>query len=117
MARPNKEGLDYFPLDVDVDDKIELLEAAHGITGFGVLLKLYQQIYKSGYYFKPTEERLLLFKKRINVDINTINNVINDCLRWGLFDKYLLDSFGILTSKGIQKRYIEATKKGSLLSL
>ena len=31
MARPQKNGLDYFPLDVDMDqdDKIALIEAQH----------------------------------------------------------------------------------------
>jgi len=36
MARPQKNGLDYFPLDVDMDqdDKIALIEAQHGVVGF-----------------------------------------------------------------------------------
>ncbi|MCG8640909.1 MAG: DUF4373 domain-containing protein [Desulfobacterales bacterium] len=111
MARPNKAGLEYFPLDVDVDDKIELLEAKHGIVGFGVLIKLYQQIYKAGYFINLTEDRLLLLRKKIDVDIDKINEVINDCLRWELFDRDLFKLFGILTSTGIQKRYAEATKR------
>ena len=43
MARPQKEGLDYFPFDVDMDqdDKVALIEAKHGITGFGVVVKLF----------------------------------------------------------------------------
>lgn len=111
MARPTKEGLDYFNLDVDVDEKIELLEAKHGIIGFGVLVKLFQKIYKAGYYINVTEETVLLFGKRIDVCINSINSIINDSIRWKLFDKSLFDQFGILTSTGIQKRYVEATKK------
>ena len=33
MARPLKEGLDYFPLDVDVDqdDKVAIIEGMHGV--------------------------------------------------------------------------------------
>ena len=42
MARPQKEGIDYFTLDVKMDDEVKLVEAKSGIAGFGVLIKLYQ---------------------------------------------------------------------------
>ena len=48
MARPIKTGLDYFPMDVDTDEKFELIEAKHEIVGFGIVIKLFQRIYKSG---------------------------------------------------------------------
>ena len=31
-----KSGIDYFPLDVILDEKFELIEAEYGLTGFGV---------------------------------------------------------------------------------
>lgn len=117
MARPSKAGLEYFPLDVEFDDEVDLLEAKHGIVGFGVLIKLYQHIYKAGYFFNASEDRLLLFKKRVDVDIDTVNAVINDCLRWKIFDKNLFEKFGILTSRGVQKRYVEATKRRTEVEL
>ena len=42
MARPVKEGVDYFPLDVAMDTKVELLEAQFGLKGFAVFVKLLQ---------------------------------------------------------------------------
>ena len=110
MARPQKNGLDYFPLDVDMDqdDKIALIEAQHGVVGFAIVIKLLMKIYKNSYFYEWTEKEQLLFSKRINVDINSINVVINDCIKWGLFDRNLLESKKILTSKGIQSRYLEA---------
>lgn len=111
MSRPNKNGLDYFPLDVMPDDKIELIEAKHGITGFAIVIKMFQRIYSQGYYCNWREEEQLLFAKKINVDINLINVVINDCLRWHLFDKCLHEQYQILTSAGIQKRFLEAIKR------
>jgi hypothetical protein len=107
-----KKGLDYFPMDVEIDDKIELIEAKHGITGFGILVKLFQKIYKDeGYYMNCTEETLLIFSKRINVNINTINDVINDCLKYGIFDNNKFEQYKILTSNGIQKRYLNAAER------
>ena len=110
MARPQKNGLDYFPLDVDIDqdDKIALIEAQHGVIGFAIVIKLLMKIYKNSYFYEWTEKEQLLFSKRINVDINSINVVINDCIKWGLFDSNLLETKKILTSKGVQARYLEA---------
>src|SRR5690606_20665012 len=47
----------------------------------------------------------------INVDINYLNEIINDCLKWGLFDENVYKKHKILTSRGIQKRYLEAVKR------
>jgi hypothetical protein len=110
LARPQKEGLEYFPLDVDMDqdDKVALIEAQHGLVGFGVIIKLLMKIYKHGYFYEWTEKQQLLFSKRVNVDINQINVIINDCIKWELFDKNVFETYKVLTSKGIQKRYMEA---------
>lgn len=111
MARPIKKGLDYFPLNVDVDqdDKFQLVEAVHGITGFGITIQLLMRIYKEGFYYKWTEIEQLLFSRRVNVDINVVVEVVNDCIKYGVFDSSMYESHGILTSKGIQERYFEAT--------
>lgn len=113
MARPQKLGLDYFPLDVDIDqdDKIQLVEALHGTTGFAVVIKLLMRIYKEGYYYDWTEMEHLLFSRRVNVDINTLTNIVNDCIKYGIFDKKLYENYKILTSHGIQERYFEASKR------
>ncbi|WP_342432633.1 conserved phage C-terminal domain-containing protein [Neobacillus sp. FSL H8-0543] len=110
MARPKKEGLDYFPLDVDIDqdDKIALIEAKYGLEGFAVVIKLLMKIYKNSYFYEWTEKEQLLFSRRINVDINLLNAIVNHCLEWELFNKETYSKYSILTSLGIQKRYLEA---------
>jgi len=113
MARPQKDGLDYFPLDVDIDqdDKVQLIEAQFGVIGFGILIKIFMKIYKEGCFYEWTEKEQLLFSRRINVDINQVNDVINECIKWGLFDQKLYKKYSILTSKGIQRRYMEAVRR------
>ena len=111
MARPLKAGLDYFPLDVTLDEKIELIEAKHGLLGFGLVIKLFQNIYKNGYYLDATEERLLLLKKRFNVEYDFIVGVVDSGCKWKIFSEKLFEKHSILTSCGIQKRFIEATKR------
>lgn len=110
MARPQKTGLDYFPLDVDMDqdDKIALIEAQHGIKGFAIVIKLFMKIYKNGYFYEWTEKEQLLFSKRVNVNINEVNAIINDCIKWGLFSINTYKKYHILTSDGIQRRFLEA---------
>ena len=117
MARPLKQGLDYFPMDVDMDDKIELVEAKHDLVGFGIVVKLFQRIYKEGYFLQVTDDFLLLFSKRVNVSINKVTEVINDCLCYDIFDKKLHKKYKILTSSGIQKRYFKAIERRKEISL
>lgn len=113
MARPIKQGLDYFPLDVDIDsdDKTAMIEALHGIEGFGIVIKLLMKIYKEGYFYEWNKREQILFSKRVNVDINQVIDVVNDCINEGMFNKDMYEQHKILTSKGIQKRYLEAIKR------
>ena len=43
MARPNKEGLDYFPIDCKMDDKVYMVEVELGLEGFALFIKLYNK--------------------------------------------------------------------------
>lgn len=120
MARPQKEGLDYFPLDTDMDltdDKIQLLEAKHGIVGFGVLIKLLMKIYGEGYFYQWREKESLLFSKRVSVDINKVNDIVNDLIKWEMFDPDIYNKYKVLTSNGIQKRYWEVAKRRSEVTI
>jgi len=107
MARPLKTGIDYFPLDVVNDDKIELLEAKFGLEGYGILVKLWQKIYSNGYFIEWNDDISLLFSRRINANINLVNDVVNECLLRNLFDNGMSKLHNILTSNGIQERYFK----------
>ena len=104
-----KSGIDYFPLDVALDEKFELIEAEFGLTGFGVVVKLLQKIYGGqGYYVEWTNEVALLFAKRVGLGGSVVSEIVEASVKRGIFDKTLYDKYHILTSKGIQKRYFEA---------
>ena len=112
MARPQKSGIDYFPLDTDMeqDDKIALIEAKYGILGFGLIIKLFKKIYGSnGYYYDWNEETQLLFSKQIGLEFAKINEIVEDAIKWDLFDSNLWKIYKVLTSKRIQRTYLEAT--------
>lgn len=118
MARPAKTNLDYFPLDCNLDQKFQLLEAEHGIIGFGIVIRLFQTIYgEEGYYMKWDKDSLILFASKIAMDgdinykANLVSSVVDTALNRGIFSKEMYDKYKILTSKGIQERYAEALKR------
>lgn len=113
MARPTKQGIDYFPLDVnfDYDDKFQMILAKHGAEGCYIIIVVLSKIYSEGYYYKWTEKEQLLTSRRVNSELIMVNSVITDAIEYGIFDKSKFERFSILTSNGIQKRFFEATKK------
>ena len=113
MARPKKEGVDYFSLDVDFfeDDKVRLLRAEFGAKGMYILVYLLCEIYaKNGYYMSWNESKCLLVSDGAGCGCNPgfVQEFINGCFKRSFFDKGVFDMFGILTSRGIQRRYLYA---------
>ncbi len=108
MARPQKEGFDYFPLDTDFlqNDKIRLLKAEFGPNAIVVLLNIWSKIYKeNGYYLKWDDDSCFLMSEGMGsvFDHKYISEVVAGCLRRFLFDEEVFKTFRVLTSKGIQR--------------
>ncbi|KEH89126.1 damage-indicible protein DnaD [Clostridium novyi A str. BKT29909] len=117
MARPKKTGLDYFPLDVYLDDKFKFVEIKFKLEGFAIVIKLLQKIYANGYYIEWGEDEELLFTDDIRAELNTVREVVKECLKRDIFSKTMYDKYKVLTSRGIQKRYMEATKKRTSVTI
>lgn len=116
MARPIKEGLDYFMLDCCMNDKIKLIEAEFGVKGFAIIVKLYQKIYKErGYYCEWNDDASLLFVAQLGgnsgVTKNLIDSIVAVSIRRGIFSKKLYDQYKILTSQRIQEQYFDAVSR------
>jgi len=113
-----KSGIDYFPLDVTLDAKMELIEAEFGLTGFGVVVHLLQEIYgKAGYYIEWTNEVALLFARKVGLGGGAVSEIVEASIRRGMFDKEIFNKYRVLTSKGIQKRYFEAVSRRKSLEV
>lgn len=110
MARPIKTGLDYFPFDVDffIDDKLQFISARFEEKGELIAVKLLCKIYKTGYFLNWDEDQALLFAKGAgrNVTHTLVKDVVAELVKRSFFDKTLFEGFSVLTSFGIQKRYI-----------
>ncbi len=111
MARPLKQGVDYFPLDVHLDDKFKFIQIKYGLEGFAIIIKLLQQIYSCGYWYQWGEDEQLIFKNENHVSCETLNGVMSEALKREIFSQEMLDKYQILTSSGIQKRYKEIVRR------
>lgn len=118
MARPLKKGLGYFPLDIDIfeDDKLLEVQVEYGPLGEVVYLRLLCLIYKNGYYYKfdSMEKLAAVLIKSIGKcwarDKNRVMQVVSLLAESHLFEKKFLAD-GILTSAGVQRRYLTATER------
>lgn len=119
MARPQKQGLDYFPVDVNIheDDKLVIPIGKFGMQGFGIIIRLLAEVYKKSYFYPWTEKEQYAFASKVNVDRNLVNDIVNECAKWDFFNQNLLLEDGILTSRGAQKRYIDAAKRRKSITM
>lgn len=113
MARPQKTGLDYFPFNVDLfdDEKVIPISSEFGAKGECVVVRVLCAIYRNGYFAECSEAFKFKIAKQAGVPQSLVSEVISGLVKWGFFDRAVFDSFGIITSKGIQKRWKEATRK------
>lgn len=125
------EGISYFPLYCALDEKFELVEAEFGLKGFAIVVKLFQRIYGGhGYYCEWSDDISLIFAKQCGflsvggkglLDCagqpsqsgrprNLIDLVVAASIRRGIFDKQLFEDFSVLTSRGIQRIFLNTVR-------
>ncbi len=120
MARPTKQGLDYFPLDVGFfgDKNIRILKARYRSDGIAVYVKLLCDIYKEG-YFLPVEcwdDYIFVIADEIGATPDKVEQVIAFLHSRAMVRLYRKDELtgydldAVITSHGIQKRYATAMK-------
>lgn len=107
-----RNGIDFFPMDVTLDTKFELIEAEFGLNGFAVIIKLFQAVYGGeGYYLSVNDDWKMLFSRKIGMNVEGLDEIIQSSIRRGIFDGNVFEKYGVLTSKGIQQRYFEAVSR------
>src|SRR5262245_57015997 len=117
MARPTRQGIDYFPYDVDLDqdDKLGMIVGEFKIKGETLYIKLCAWIYQTNRYFTEwNEEVQLKFLRRYDYcgfSEKDLQKVVPKLIKWGVFDRTVFDSLQILTSARIQSTWLEATRK------
>lgn len=125
------EGVKYFPLYCTLDEKFELIEAEFGLKGFAIVVKLFQRVYREhGYYCEWNNDIALIFAKQCGFSNvgeigtlgcaekssqsgnpkNLIDLVVAASVRRGIFDEQLFSKYSILTSRGIQRNFLNIVR-------
>lgn len=113
MSRPPKDGVEYFPLDANFlqDDKIRLLKVEFGTQGIAILIAILCEIYRENGYFKMWDKDFcFLMADAVGCGVvpENIEQVTLGCLRRSIFDDRVFQMFSVLTSAGIQRRFLRA---------
>lgn len=113
MARPVKDGLDYFPLDVGIfDDEILIgISGDFGTKGELAVIKLLCAVYQKGYFIVWNDLMQAKIAKQLDSSKDLVNQIVARLVEWQFFDKDLFNSAKVLTSVNIQNRYFEAIKR------
>ena len=122
MAR--KTGLDFVPVDIgamDSDDKLFVLlsDVSEGLlfdkasaAEFGRYVLLLGQIYAEGWSIQIDDRKARrIAQKLCCTSLEEFSTFISHCINVGLFDRDAWETDCVLTSKGIQNRYIIAKKR------
>ncbi len=114
MARPTKTGLDYYPMDVGFlrDKKVRLLRSEFGASSVLFVLYVLGKVYEGdGYFLAWDKDELLLAADELRETPAYISEVLQGCLKRSIFDERVFQAFSVLTSAGIQRRYLRGCEK------
>lgn len=114
MARPLKQGLDYYPMDVGFlrDIKVRRIIKSCGASSIAVLIWLLNSCYQDeGYYLRWTKDLPFIVAEDTDVTEGHVQEVVKKALQVGFFDESMKDNYEILTSAGIQKRFLAVTSR------
>ena len=108
MARPKKEGMDYFPHDTDAvnDEKLEALRYLYGNDGYAFYFILLERIYRTNDFELDVSdaETIQILAKKVGVTEELFNQMLQTALKRGCFDKTIYEDRRALTSNGIKNR-------------
>ena len=106
MARQIKKGFDYFALDCAFFDDIKTRKLIRrcGPDAVAVYLAILCLVFRDGYYLVNDDDLPFVLSEKTGVDEDACAACISACVSVGLIDETLFQQ-GIITSRGIQKRY------------
>lgn len=114
MARPRKDGLDYFPLDVNFlsDLKIKKIIRAYGAQAVAVVMSVLTTIYRDNGYFATYDDDLIfIIADELKLEDSYVKDVIEKLIEVDFLNKEQKEKNNILTSIGIQERYLKVCER------
>ena len=112
------KGIKAFLLDTQMDKDVRSIEARYGLTGYAILVKLWTMIYRDeGYFCKWDDDTKYLFAREIGADKKKVEQIVEECLRRGLFSSEIYNQFLVLTSATIQKRFLQYKARAKFVEI
>lgn len=109
------KGLNYFPVDIRFFqcDKIAIIEAEYGLKALAIVFKLLCRIYSEGFYMVWDERACKLFRLNACAECSAdeLQAIVGALVKEGFFSAACFEKYGVLTSKGIQRRFFEAASR------
>jgi|GEM_PF-3898730 len=126
MARPIKENLDYFQVDVAIygDDKIILAQELIDPMGTepwlrfavpAIAIRMLREIYNESYFIEWNDKVIMIKSAKMESVITMIvlKKIVDCLLQSGFFSMELFNKCGVLTSHGIQERWFFIQKNSN----
>jgi len=110
----SKSGFIYYNVDTDryQDIRIKRLKRNFGCSGIAIYDYVLCEIYREkGCFIEWDESTAFDVADYFAVKESLVEEVIDYCTVVGLFNKELLDSESVLTSKAIQTRFLEMSRR------
>ena len=117
MAAP----LEYMPVDIDMadDPKVFALMEEEGAddeaarwAAFGRVVALISRIYRHGFYMPYGRFERRKLARDLGLTGEGMDRFVERCVECEIFDEGMYREGGVLTSRGIQRRYLKAKKVG-----
>lgn len=129
MARPKKEGMDYFPHDTDAanDEKVDILRSLYGNDGYVFYFIMLERIYRTKKFelkiaevseaetgqklIRNDPEMILILSKKLLISVEKFEKILSTCFKQKIFSQEKYEEFGVITSDGIKKRSKPVSEK------
>jgi len=123
MGAKSKEGLNHFPVDINIFEDGKILLAQEMIDPDGklpfcrfcvpyVAIRILKEVYTNGYYKVWNNEICLKFVSEIGngVTFKLMSEIVNNFFEVGFLSKEMFQKHNVITSHGIQKRWLGIMK-------
>lgn len=110
----NKTGFKYYNVDTDryQDMKIKRLKKKFSCNGIAVYDYVLCEVYRVRGCFTEWDDNFIFdVADYFSIEEDLVVEIINFCCTVGLFDFIALKKYSVITSKSIQDRYIDMSKR------
>lgn len=106
------KGFKYYKLDTNryEDIRIWTLRKEYGTDGIAVYDYILARVYGSGCYTLCDNDCICIVSEYFDMKESAVREIIGYCASMGLFNQDMLTRYGIITSKSIQRSFVDMCK-------